>query len=95
MKLKYKPEELTKLPRSVEYKDKKVYLIDQKLLPWEFKVISLSTVEQVAKAIKTMQVRGAPAIGATAAFGLALYAERSKAETKDEFFDGFYRHMKF
>ncbi|NJE12936.1 S-methyl-5-thioribose-1-phosphate isomerase [Thermococcus sp. LS2] len=91
MELKYKPEELTKLPRSVEYKDKKVYLIDQKLLPWEFKVISISTVEQVAKAIKTMQVRGAPAIGAAAAFGLALYAERSKAETKDEFFDGFYR----
>ncbi|NJE41862.1 S-methyl-5-thioribose-1-phosphate isomerase [Thermococcus sp. GR6] len=90
MELKYKPEELTRLPRSVIYKSGKVKLIDQRLLPREFKVIELMTVDEVARAIVTMQVRGAPAIGAAAAFGLALYAETTKAKTKDEFMDGFY-----
>ncbi|NJE47578.1 S-methyl-5-thioribose-1-phosphate isomerase [Thermococcus sp. GR7] len=90
MELKYKPEELTRLPRSVIYESGKVKLIDQRLLPREFKVIELTTVDEVARAIVTMQVRGAPAIGAAAAFGLALYAETTKAKTKDEFMDGFY-----
>ncbi|AEH24112.1 S-methyl-5-thioribose-1-phosphate isomerase [Pyrococcus yayanosii] len=89
--LKYRPEELTKLPRSVEYKAGTVYIIDQTKLPAEFKIIALRTVEEVAEAIKTMKVRGAPAIGATAAFGLALYAETSKAKTKEDFFAGFYK----
>lgn len=56
-----------------------VELIDQRLLPGEFKVISLETAPQVANAIREMVVRGAPAIGATAAFGLALAAQRSDA----------------
>lgn len=38
-----------------------------------------------------MKVRGAPAIGAAAAFGLALYADTSNARTKEEFMDGFER----
>ncbi|ANF21807.1 S-methyl-5-thioribose-1-phosphate isomerase [Thermococcus piezophilus] len=90
MELRYNPEELTRLPRSVTYENGKVKLIDQRLLPREFKVIELMTIEEVARAIVTMQVRGAPAIGAAVAFGLALYAETTKAKTKDEFFDGFY-----
>jgi len=91
MELRYKPEELTKLPRSVEFREGRVFIIDQTLLPKEFKVISLNTVEEVAKAIKTMQVRGAPAIGATAAFGLALLAHKSRAKTKGEFLSEFER----
>ena len=91
MKIKYKPEELTRLPRSVEFREGKVYLIDQLLLPSEFKVIALEKVEEVARAIKTLQVRGAPAIGATAAYGLALLAEKSNAKTKEKFFDEFYK----
>ncbi|RLF78669.1 S-methyl-5-thioribose-1-phosphate isomerase, partial [Thermococci archaeon] len=91
MEIKYKPEELTKLPRSVEFREGKVYLIDQLLLPSEFKVIALEKVEDVARAIKTLQVRGAPAIGATAAYGLALLAEKSNAKTKEKFFDEFYK----
>ena len=89
--MKYRPEDLTRLPRSVEYREQRVYLIDQRLIPHEFKIIGLRTVEEVARAIKTMQVRGAPAIGAAAAFGLALYAETSGAGSREEFFDGFYR----
>jgi len=51
----------------------------------------LEKVEDVARAIKTLQVRGAPAIGATAAYGLALLAEKSNAKTKEKFFDEFYK----
>ncbi len=90
VELRYKPEELTGLPRSVEYGEDRVIIIDQTLLPGEFKTVELRTVDEVAEAIMTMKVRGAPAIGAAAAFGLALYADTTKAKTKDEFMEGFY-----
>src|SRR5215470_13036648 len=53
--------------------------IDQTLLPHRFETIALKTVEDAARAIKTMQVRGAPLIGATAAYGvcLAVHADPS------------------
>jgi methylthioribose-1-phosphate isomerase len=53
--------------------------IDQTLLPHRFETIALRTLEHAARAIKTMQVRGAPLIGATAAYGMALavYADAS------------------
>lgn len=47
-------------------------LIDQRLLPGEFVKIQCRTIEEVCEAIKTLAVRGAPAIGVTAAFGLCL-----------------------
>ncbi|MGE0767811.1 MAG: S-methyl-5-thioribose-1-phosphate isomerase [Hyphomicrobiaceae bacterium] len=49
-----------------------VEVIDQTKLPHRVEVIALRDVEQAARAIKSMQVRGAPLIGATAAYGLAL-----------------------
>ncbi|UCD92400.1 MAG: S-methyl-5-thioribose-1-phosphate isomerase [Methanobacteriota archaeon] len=49
-----------------------VKLIDQRILPDEFKIFSAGSVEEVAFAIEDMVVRGAPAIGATAAYGMAL-----------------------
>jgi len=49
-----------------------VDIIDQTLLPHEFARLNLQTPEAAAEAIKTMQVRGAPLIGATGAYGLAL-----------------------
>lgn len=49
-----------------------VRVIDQRRLPFEFATIDLSTREDAAQAIRTMVVRGAPLIGATAAYGLAL-----------------------
>jgi len=51
-----------------------VRTIDQTMLPHRFETIALKTVEDAARAIKTMQVRGAPLIGATAAYGIALAA---------------------
>ncbi len=49
-----------------------VEIIDQTRLPHRFEVLRLRNLEQVAYAIKTMQVRGAPLIGATAAYGIAV-----------------------
>jgi methylthioribose-1-phosphate isomerase len=49
-----------------------VEIIDQTKLPHEFEIATLSTLEDAARAIETMQVRGAPLIGATAAYGMCL-----------------------
>ena len=49
-----------------------VHIIDQTRLPWAFATVRLTTVEQAAHAIRAMLVRGAPLIGAAAAYGLAL-----------------------
>jgi methylthioribose-1-phosphate isomerase len=49
-----------------------VRIIDQTVLPHQFRILRLETLEEAAHAISDMQVRGAPLIGATAAYGLAL-----------------------
>jgi methylthioribose-1-phosphate isomerase len=54
-------------------------MIDQRLLPWEVNVPDYETYQEVAAAIRDMVVRGAPAIGAAAAFGLVLAARQSQA----------------
>lgn len=62
--------------RSIEWKDNKLVLIDQRYLPEKTIYIELKTVDEVAKAIKEMIVRGAPAIGVAAAYGIVLCAQR-------------------
>src|ERR1700752_5021544 len=49
-----------------------VEIIDQTKLPHELAIVSLATLADAARAISTMQVRGAPLIGAAAAYGIAL-----------------------
>lgn len=56
----------------VEWKNDKVYMIDQRLLPMEESFIEHSDYRQVAQSIKDMVIRGAPAIGVAAAMGIAL-----------------------
>jgi methylthioribose-1-phosphate isomerase len=56
-----------------------LHIIDQTKLPWSIDILCLTDVEQVAHAIRTMQVRGAPLIGATAAFGLAMAVRANPA----------------
>ena len=58
--------------RSVEWHDDKVRMIDQRLLPSEFFFVEYKDCHEVAQAIRTMVIRGAPAIGAAAAFGIAV-----------------------
>jgi len=66
-----------------DYDLNQLRMIDQRLLPGEFRVASLSDFHLVAQAIQDMVVRGAPAIGAAAAFGLALAALQSSAPDAD------------
>ena len=69
---------------TVEWKDDSVVMIDQTKLPNKLVYVKCTDYQQVADAIKKMVVRGAPAIGVTAAFGLALAAQASKAATLAE-----------
>jgi methylthioribose-1-phosphate isomerase len=62
-----------------------VRFIDQTKLPLEESYVLATTYEQVADVIVTMVVRGAPAIGVSAAYGVALGALRTKAATTEEF----------
>ena len=62
-----------------------VRFIDQTKLPLEESYVLATTYEQVADVIVTMVVRGAPAIGVSAAYGIALGAQQTRARTADEF----------
>ena len=70
--------------RTVEWKDNKLVMIDQTKLPNELVFVEFSDYKDVANAIRNLVVRGAPAIGVSGAFGLALAALQSKAITKEE-----------
>lgn len=67
--------------RTVTWDEKKhvVRMIDQRLLPGEFTLVEYADYRQVAAAITDMVVRGAPAIGVSAAFGMALAAQNSQS----------------
>ena len=70
--------------RTVFWEDNQLKMIDQRILPGRFEVVSYSDHQSVAQAIKDMVVRGAPAIGAAAAFGLALAGlESGSSSTRD------------
>jgi methylthioribose-1-phosphate isomerase len=60
-----------------------VKMIDQRLLPSIFEIVEFTDYKEVAVSIKEMYVRGAPAIGAAAAFGMALAAQQSSAHSRE------------
>jgi methylthioribose-1-phosphate isomerase len=70
---------------TIEWKDDTVVMIDQRKLPGTEVYVSCRTAPEVAKAIKTMVIRGAPAIGVAAAMGIALGMKRSKATGTKQF----------
>ena len=69
--------------RTVEWKNNKVIMIDQTKLPNELVFVEYDNYNQVANAIRNLVVRGAPAIGVSGAFGLALAALQSDSTTKE------------
>jgi len=71
--------------RTIEWKEGKVFLIDQRKLPLKFEIINCSTYQEIADAIMKMKIRGAPAIGVAATFGMALAAYSSKAKYYERF----------
>jgi methylthioribose-1-phosphate isomerase len=70
---------------TIEWKDDAVVMIDQRKLPVVEVYVTCRTANEVAKAIKTMVIRGAPAIGVAAAMGIALGMRRSKATGTKQF----------
>jgi methylthioribose-1-phosphate isomerase len=73
------------IPRSVIWKDDFISLLNQQKLPHVTEYIELTSVEDVWEAIQTLKVRGAPAIGIAAAFGLVIAAQKDSSATVAEF----------
>ncbi|MFY4776803.1 S-methyl-5-thioribose-1-phosphate isomerase [Metabacillus sp. RGM 3146] len=75
------------IPRSVIWNDNHIKLLNQQKLPHSTEYLKLTDAAGVWEAIKTLKVRGAPAIGITAAFGLALSAQSHETRSIQEFIE--------
>ncbi len=73
--------------RPIHWEDGKLLLLDQTRLPGKEVLVEVSGYEEAASAIREMRVRGAPAIGVTAAYGVALAALESNAGDRQRFFE--------
>ncbi len=74
--------------RTIEWKDGRVITIDQSKLPDRTVFLEMQNCHEVASAIKEMKMRGAPLLGAAAAYGLALSAYHSKAKNASDLMNG-------
>jgi len=72
--------------RTIEWDKGIVTTFDQTKLPHEELILKIKTLSEMAEAIKNMRVRGAPLLGASAAYGMALTAFNSSANSKKKFF---------
>src|ERR1700721_1050584 len=79
------PFTLKRMILTLEWTSEGVRFIDQTKLPLEETYVLATSYQQVADVIVTMVVRGAPAIGVSAAMGIALGAKQTKAATAEEF----------
>src|SRR5438045_8452961 len=70
---------------TIDLQDDVIVMVDQRKLPAQEVYVRCRTAPEVAKAIRTMVIRGAPAIGVAAAYGLALGAKRSTAKGTKQF----------
>ncbi len=79
---------------AIAWKNGALVMVDQRRLPWKEEYLTLKTVEEVARAIEDMVIRGAPAIGIAAAYGLALgIIGLRPGENTERAFDKFYRRL--
>jgi methylthioribose-1-phosphate isomerase len=69
--------------RTIDWDGEAVVIIDQTLLPHEEKVIRLEDVAALAEAIRSLRVRGAPALGVAGALGIAMAVRRARDEGTD------------
>jgi len=74
--------------RTVQWADGKVRIIDQTKLPAQEVYLDIDDYQELARAIREMRIRGAPALGVAAAYGVALGAFQVQAATKEEFLAG-------
>ncbi|MHB8354865.1 MAG: S-methyl-5-thioribose-1-phosphate isomerase [Burkholderiales bacterium] len=70
---------------TLRWRDNRLELLDQRLLPDMIRYVACDSAEAVAQAIRTLVVRGAPAIGVAAAYGVALQAQHHSGRTQAEF----------
>ena len=70
--------------RTIEWQNGTVLTIDQTRLPHETVILKMKSCEEIAEAIKSMRIRGAPLLGAAAGYALALTAHYSKAKKREE-----------
>ncbi len=75
---------MDELERTIEWHAGTVKMIDQRVLPLTYQIQTYTDYQGVADAIHTMVIRGAPAIGAAAGFGMALAALKSTATTRSD-----------
>ena len=80
---------------TVEWKNDSVVMIDQTKLPNELVFVKYTDYNDIAEAIRTLVVRGAPAIGVSGAFGIALAALQSSSETKEDLLSDIDSHFIF
>lgn len=73
----------TELPATVSWQDDTLCLLDQRLLPHKVVIEAQRSVEDVFRAIRELRVRGAPAIGIAAAYGLAVALQSSQSTSRD------------
>jgi methylthioribose-1-phosphate isomerase len=70
---------------TLRWRDDRLEMIDQRLLPHEIRYVTCDTAREVAEGIREMVVRGAPAIGCAAAYGVALESMRLRSEGLEAF----------
>jgi methylthioribose-1-phosphate isomerase len=70
---------------TIDYQDDVIVMVDQRKLPAQEVYVRCRTAPEVAKAIRTMVIRGAPAIGVAAAYGIALGMKRSTAKGTNQY----------
>ena len=73
-----------RIPQTIAWKNGRLKLIDQTQLPNKLAYEYCDTVEEVWNAIKQLKVRGAPAIGVAAGYGIIVALKKSKAKNSDE-----------
>lgn len=71
--------------KTIDWQKNKVIILDQSLLPFEVRYIECSDYTEVAEAIKSLRIRGAPAIGIAAAMGVALAAQKIEVNNSEGF----------
>jgi len=80
---------------TIEWKDNKVKIIDQHLLPFELEFIYCKDIRDIWKVIKKLNIRGAPAIGIAGAFGMYLGVRNSKAKAFKQFYNEILKSEKY
>jgi methylthioribose-1-phosphate isomerase len=85
----------TSLPPTIEWRDDTLYLLDQTRLPQTCVVEAADSVESVWRAIHELRVRGAPAIGVAAAYGLCVAMQRERAATREAFLARLEQHAAY